>query len=56
MISKEMTMKMLKISDDIQEIVTDIEMMSNGDYQAAIEAQILIAIQYGYELAKKGEK
>jgi hypothetical protein len=48
-------LKMLEISGNIQEIAAEQYQgkgMSIGDYQGAIEAQVLIAIQYGIGLGK----
>ena len=50
MISPEESRKIMEISNEILEIADDYhtgEGMPRGDYQGAIEAQIMIAIQYG---------
>lgn len=52
---KDIAMKMLEISGKIQEIAEEQFIgsgMPNSDYQGAIEAQVLIAIQYGLSLGK----
>ena len=40
-------LELLKISNEILEIVNDKDEMPNGDYQGAIEAQVMIAYQMG---------
>lgn len=49
MINIEKTLKVLEISEAIQQLVEERDQVTNSDYQGAIEAQILIAIQYGQE-------
>lgn len=53
--SKEYIAKVMELSGNIIDLANEQhngEGMPNGDYQGAIEAQIMIAIRYGYETAK----
>lgn len=45
--TKDQTIKLLEISNEILEIVEDRDQMDNGDYQGAIEAQVMNAFLYG---------
>ena len=53
---KDLSMKVMEISSNIQKLAAEQhegEGMSNGDYQGAIEAQVMIAIQYGIKKGKE---
>lgn len=53
MYSKETTLKLLQISNEIFDIVIHKDKMDNGDYQGAIEAQVMIAYQLGLKQNQK---
>ena len=53
MYSKEITLKLLEISNEILEIINDRDEMDNGDFQGCIEAQVMIAYQLGLKQNQK---
>jgi len=52
--SKEYVTALMKISDEILSIANDRDSMPNGDFQGAIEAQVMTAIRFGFDQATKG--
>jgi hypothetical protein len=51
--SKEYLLKSMEISGELLDIADNRDDFARGDLQGAIEAQVMIAIQYGYDTAKK---
>lgn len=52
-IVKEIMFEVMDISDNLVEIFSNRERVSNGDWQACIEGQVMRAIAYGRTLPKE---
>lgn len=45
--TKDETITILKLSDELMEIIIEQDQMTNGDFQGCLEAVIMKAVDYG---------
>ena len=53
--TQERALKVIELSDRIQAIIENRDQMTNGDYQGAIEAVIMTAVQLQDAILTKGK-